>query len=79
MFILIGCSEDTLPLPMFYNGELIDSVIDGRRGQVTKVMCRYHYTKCHYVVRFGTTQGERWGRAYTEIIMKEFEIRRAAQ
>jgi len=72
---LIGCGERSpKPSPMFYQGQIVKSVIDGQRGQITHVNCRAGDRVCRYNVRFKSMEGDKWGRAYSNVFMKEFEL-----
>lgn len=74
IFMLSGCENALMPSPAFHKGQIIKSVIDGQRGQIIKVKCWAGKSICRYSVRFKSIQGDEWGRAYTSILMTEFEL-----
>jgi len=77
-FMLIGCGDKkSKPSAKFYEGEIVKSVIDGQLGQITRVACYSGKRICRYEVRFKSIEGDKWGRAYSEVFMKEFEIKKA--
>jgi len=78
VLLLVGCEQkpSTKPSAKFYEGEMVKSVIDEQRGQITRVICYSGKRICRYEVRFKSVEGDKWGRAYSEVFMKEFEIKR---
>jgi hypothetical protein len=77
-FVLIGCGEKKLkPNAKFHLGEIVKSVLDEQQGQITRVACWTSKRICRYEVRFKSSQGHKWGKAYSAVFMKEFEIKKA--
>ena len=73
---LLGCDQKPTPNARFHTGEIVEAAIDGQRGQVTRVRCHSGNRMCNYQVRFKSVQGDKWGQAYSEVYMQEFEIKK---
>ena len=74
VLLIVGCSPEPRAVPRFFRGEIVESVIDGQRGQITVIRC--YETGCKYFVRFKSINGHKWGKPYSEVFMKEFEIKK---
>lgn len=78
LFLVTACSPKEQPVCKFKKGEIVHSVLDGRKGQVI----RAYSLICSYNVRFaGDLESQRrsWDVdtiPYAKVFMEEIELKR---
>lgn len=64
------------PVATYVSGEIISTVLDGTKGQITATVCVSDAPVCDYYIMFKSTPYNKQGFPYKYMRMHEFQIKK---